>query len=538
MPNSRSILITAAAVLLAAGAAQALAALACTPSGGAPPPTSPEASPPVAGADPHPQTGWRSLDVRDARHVLDRFSFGPRSGEPEALASAGLEPWLSEQLALPTPPDAALEAALEPHREGTLPAVELVQRWLGPDALAVPLERGELEHALRPHFREHLAHLAGAELGRHILSHQQLREVMVDFWSNHFNVYAPKGVIALFVGDYVEQVLRPLALGRFEDLLIATARHPAMLIYLDNASNSSKAGANENYARELLELHTLGVAGGYTQGDVADVARILTGWSVTRPGQRRVGTERPFEFVFRKGRHDPAAKQVLGLSFPPGGGEEEGLRLLRFLAAQPATARHLATKLCARFVADAAPASCVRAAEHAYLESDGSLQAVLTAILHEQSFWSEGVRARKLKTPLEFVVSALRAVDAHPDATPRLTQALRRLGEPLFEESIPTGYPESEAAWASSGGFMNRMNFATALASGRLEGVQIELPRTLPEDDALGLVAHGNRAFLSNGASQQTLAAIAAGLQQQARPERRRTLAAALFLGSPEFQSQ
>jgi Protein of unknown function (DUF1800) len=488
------------------------------------------------GAEP-PGRG-RSFAVRDARHVLDRFGFGPRPGEPEALAQSGLEGWWSEQLAASARPDPALESALEPHRQGMLPAAELVQRWLGADALARPFEGRELQQAIQPHFREHLAHLAAAELARHILSRQQLREVMVDFWTNHFNVFAPKGLVRVFVGDYVERVVRPHALGRFEELLIATARHPAMLIYLDNASSSSKVGVNENYARELLELHTLGVAGGYTEADVANVARVLTGWSVSRPGQKLKGAAQPFEFVFRAGRHDRQTKQVLGLTFPAGGGEAEGLRLLRFLAAQPATARHLARKLCARFVADSAPESCTRSAERAYLAANGSLPAVLSAILHEPSFWSEGVRARKLKTPLEFVVSALRAVDAQPDETPRLAKALRRLGEPLFEESVPTGYPESEVAWANSGGFMNRMNFATALASGRLEGVRVDLPHTLPVDGAEALLTLGNRTFLSNAASEQTLAAIAAGLRKQPRPDRRRTLTAALFLGSPEFQSQ
>jgi Protein of unknown function (DUF1800) len=530
MPRSRSALVTATALLLALGTAQCLRAVAQLPDAASVPGSA------LTVRDSEQPAGPRALDVQDARHVLDRFGFGPRPGEPEALAQQGLEGWWSEQLAAPAPPQGALAAALEPHRQGLLPAAELVQQWLGPDALGMPIERGEIEDSIKPYFREHLAHLAAAELARHVLSSQQLREVMVDFWSNHFNVFAPKGLIRVFVGDYVEQVLRPLALGRFEDLLVATARHPAMLMYLDNVSSSSKTGINENYARELLELHTLGVTGGYSQADVVNVARILTGWSVSRPGPR--GKARPFEFVFQAGRHDRDPKQVLGLDFPPGGGQDEGLRLLRFLAAQPATAHHLAGKLCARFVADTAPESCTRAAEQAYLASQGSISAVLSAILHEPSFWSEGTRARKLKTPLEFVVSALRALDARLDDTPRLTQALRRLGEPLFEESVPTGYPDSAAAWASSGGFMNRMNFATALAGGRLQGALVDLPRTLPEDDVDGLVARGNAAFLSNAASEQTLTAIAAGLRDQARPERRRTLTAALFLGSPEFQTQ
>jgi uncharacterized protein (DUF1800 family) len=348
-------------------------------------------------------------------------------------------------------------------------------------------------------------------------------------------VYAPKGLVRVFVGDYVEQVVRPLALGRFEDLLVATARHPAMLIYLDNAQSSAKRGLNENYARELLELHTVGVRGGYDQADVVSVARILTGWSVARPGQAR---GEPFEFVFRPRHHDREAKQVLGQTFAAGGAEDEGLRLLSFLASHPATAHHLATKLCARFVADEPPPSCVSAARGAYLESGGSMPDVLTAIAREASFWSEGVRARKLKKPLELVVSAMRAVNARPDGTTRLAQALRRLGEPLFEESVPTGYPETEQAWASSGGFLSRMSFATALALGRLDGVVVDLPAVLPESDATGLLAHGHRLFLSNAGSEQTLAAITSGLDGAREPDTRRALTATLFLGSPEFQRQ
>ncbi len=478
--------------------------------------------------------GAAALDLQAARHLLDRFAFGPRPGDPERVAGLGLEAWLAAELDATPLEDAELGAALEPYRAALAPPSELVEGWLGADALTLGMDGRELNSKLEPYFRDHLANLALTILTRDVSSQRQLLEVMVDFWSNHFNVFAPKGLVRVFAGDYVERVLRPLALGRFEDLLVATARHPAMLVYLDNATNSVQGGLNENYARELLELHTLGVAGGYDQNDVVNVARILTGWSLTRPGQP--GT--PLEFRFRAGRHDRGAKVVLGQGFPAGGGEGEGLRLLQWLAHRPATAHHLATKLCRRFVADDPPASCTAAAERSYLESGGEIRAVLTAIVHDQSFWSVKTRGRKLKKPLELVASALRICGARPDGTTQLAQTLRRLGEPLLEESVPTGYPETEAEWASSGGLLHRMSFASDLGLGRLEGARVELANLLPDGAVDALLARGNELFLSRGGGEQTLRAIRAELLLQPEPLERRQLAAALFLGSPEFQRQ
>jgi uncharacterized protein (DUF1800 family) len=380
--------------------------------------------------------------------------------------------------------------------------------------------------------------VAMAQLTRHVLSERQVEEVMVDFWTNHFNVFAQKGLVRLFAGDYVERAIRPNALGRFEDLLIATAKHPAMLIYLDNAQSVAaregrRRGLNENYARELLELHTLGVDGGYAQKDVIDVARVLTGWSVRRPKEGGLG------FTFRKGAHDDGEKTILGERFPAGGNDEEGIRLLKMLAHHPATAQHLAKKLCARFVADDPPADCVETAARAYRNSDGKIGDVLRAIFDHPSFWQADNRGRKLKTPLELVASALRVLDARPDGSLKLAEVLARLGEPILRESVPTGYPEAEEDWASSGAMLSRMSFASMLASGELPGVKVDLAPVLTADGSADqLLARANQVVFGGNASAETLSTVRSELSGIEKPDERRTVALALLIGSPEFQRQ
>src|SRR6185436_5076366 len=268
--------------------------------------------------------GEPAPELLRARHLLNRCAFGPRPGEVERVARLGTERWLDEQLARPAE-NPLLEPAMIWLSSAYLPLADLVEDWLGPDWADMASARGDLREQAKPHFREHLRRLATAELTRHILSNRELEEVMVDFWVNHFNIYAQKGLVRLFVGDYVERAIRPHALGRFSDLLTATARHPAMLLYLDNAESrapgsnpkAKACGLNENYARELLELHTLGVDGGYTQEDVIGVARILTGWSLETRG-------RELEYRYKTGAHDRGEKHVLGQTFPAGHEEDEG----------------------------------------------------------------------------------------------------------------------------------------------------------------------------------------------------------------------
>jgi uncharacterized protein (DUF1800 family) len=354
---------------------------------------------------------------------------------------------------------------------------------------------------------------------------------MTDFWANHFNVFAAKGVVRVFAGDYLERALRPHALGRFSELLLATARHPAMLIYLDNAG-SRREGLNENYARELLELHTLGVDGGYTQDDVREVARILTGWSVERV---KVGS---FSFAFRAKAHDRRAKTVLGEAFPKGGKEQEGVRLLEMLARHPSTARHLARQHCARFVADEPPESCVAAASRAFTASDGDIKVVLRAIASDASFWSQQARGGKLKKPLELVASAARAVGARPDGSLELASTLEELGEPLLEERVPTGYPDSAPEWASAGGMLARMAFAGRLAAGEVPGLVFDWEELKPVPDSPELVAWLGRELLGAPASSRTVQLVREEVAGLSDFEQRRATALALMLGSPEFQRQ
>lgn len=480
--------------------------------------------------------------LADARHVLSRFAFGPRPGELERVARMGHARWLGEQLAGPEE-SPLLEAALVPHRAAFAPPKQLIEAWLGEDWEESARSDRELKRELRPYFNEHLQRLATAELTRDILSHRQLEAVMTDFWANHFNVFAGKGFVRLFEGDYLDRAIRPHALGKFSDLLLATARHPAMLLYLDNAQSrkesgrvrqgKARRGLNENYARELLELHTLGVDGGYTQGDVQNVARILTGWSVVRVN------EGGFDFVFRKSAHDKREKTVLGEVFPAGQGEAEGRRLLEQLARHPSTARHLARRLCARFVADDPPPTCVTAASRAYLTSQGEIKDVLRAILDDASFWSPAARAAKLKTPLELVASAARALGAQPDGSLALSKALERLGAPLLQERVPTGYPDSEPEWASSGGMLARMTFASDLGAGRLRGLSVPWQEVLPlGPDLDGALSRFGSAVLGVSEGSRTMSLVREEVSALSDPEQRRAAAVALFLGSPEFQRQ
>ncbi len=411
---------------------------------------------------------------------------------------------------------------------------------------------------------------------RAALSERQLYEVMVDFWTNHFNVYFAKGADRFLTPDYIEHTIRPRAMGTFEDLLIATARSPAMLFYLDNwesvapgsvppaalrlrarplfgrrpglfdpmrdparqdsvrrrALERMPKGINENYARELLELHTLGVEGGYTQQDVIAVARIFTGWSIERPQQGG-------GFEFHGWAHDRGEKEVLGVRFEGGHDMDEGIRLLKVLADQPATMHHVSRKLCQRFVNDDPPDGCVDDAVAAWKRSSGDMREVLRAIFHGPDFWAaENVRA-KVKTPLEFVVSAARAAAAEPDTSPRLAQLVARLGEPLYLHVAPDGYAEREAAWVNSGALLDRMNAAVALATARLPGMTVELDSVVRlTADAHALIAAVNDRILGGRMSENTKAVVGRQLSDVKDPLQARALAVGLAIGGPEFQRQ
>jgi uncharacterized protein (DUF1800 family) len=317
--------------------------------------------------------------------------------------------------------------------------------------------------------------LTEAKLLRAIYSSRQLEEVLTDFWFNHFNVYLDKGADHYLVTEYERDVIRPRVLGKFRNLLEATAKSPAMLFYLDNWQSvgppprnaRARRGLNENYGRELLELHTLGVDGGYTQKDVTEVARCFTGWTIDRP-QFGGG------FVFRKQAHDAGEKVVLGVTIPAGGGVEDGEKVLDILTRRPATARFISRELAQRFVADNPPPALVERMAQTFLKTDGDLRAVMKTMIDSKEFWSEAAWHSKIKSPLEMVAGAVRAVNGDVDFAFALVNQVAQLGEPLYRKIEPTGYSNLSAQWLNSAGLLARMNFAVQLAGNKVPGVKVE----------------------------------------------------------------
>jgi uncharacterized protein (DUF1800 family) len=460
----------------------------------------------------------------------------------------------------------------------------------------VPAQRTALMAGLTPAQREVIGALENPKnlvvnelceerLARDTYSNAQLQEVMTDFWLNHFNVFLHKNdETPYYLVSYQRDTIRPHALGKFEDLLEATAHSPAMLLYLDNASSMgpdspaaeravrngrvTHEGINENYARELMELHTLGVNGGYTQKDVIQVARVFTGWTVDRP-QRGGG------FLFNENRHEPGTKIVLGKKIKERG-EGEGEQVLRMLASSPATAHFLSRELAERFVGDDPPQSLVDRMAQSYMKSGGDISAVLRTLFHSPEFWSAGDYRAKVKTPLEYVVSAVRASNAEIDDFLPLVRALQGMGMPIYGSVPPTGYSWQSSAWVSSGALVSRMNFALMLASdkfGIVPGEQpapsdlvvasadgmanaepTEAPSASAEEQRLesllipGGVSVATRSAIVNQAQNPVSAASAQNSAAAAMPrsinpaqaakrlEKQDELIAGLLLGSPEFQ--
>ena len=414
--------------------------------------------------------------------------------------------------------------------------------------------------------------LVQGKLLRAIYSDRQLDEVMTDFWFNHFNVFIGKGPDKYLLTSYERDVIRPHALGKFEDLLVATAQSPAMLFYLDNwlsvgpnsdvangipkqANNQSRQrirnkaqtnqskgkrnGLNENYGRELMELHTLGVNGGYTQQDVTEVARVFTGWTLKQPKQGG-------GFTFEERTHEPGNKIVLGHRIKPKG-EKEGLEVLHILAHNPATAKFICTKLALRFVSDEPPQPLVDRMAQTFLKKDGNIREVLKTMLDSPEFWAPDAYRAKVKTPLEFVVSAVRASGAEvTDAMP-IARQLQNMGMPLYGMQPPTGYSMKADAWVNSSALLGRMNFALALTSGKVKGVQVDSDRSPPANDPQQTLAVLENSLLAGDVSKQTHDVISARLQDSkisrrklddpARPPNA-GLIAGLLLGSPEFQKR
>ena len=477
-------------------------------------------------------------DTAKVLHVLNRLGYGPAPGDIEHVRALGVANYIRAQLkperiALP----ASLRAQLDALDTLALNPIELYKQY-GP-----PLDpRGEqpdpqARKAARERARIIVQHAAQARLLRAIESPRQLEEVMVDFWFNHFNVYVGKGLDHLWIGAYERDAIRLHAFGRFRDLLGATARHPAMLFYLDNWQNSApdnagargkRRGLNENYARELLELHTLGVDGGYTQADVVAAARVFTGWGLG--GARNRGGQGGFYFDAK--RHDRGAKNLLGQTIADGG-QAEGEQLLDMLARSPATARHIGFKLAQYFVADVPPPALVERLARRFRETDGDIRAVLTTLFTDTDFWNSRHRATKFKTPYHYVVSAARASGAAVRDTRLFAGWLIQLGMPLYGCQTPNGYKNTEDAWLNPDAITRRINVATALASGRLPLTRSRNDETKPMpavggDPAAPVPAEGNAIArtLGDPFSTNTRAAI------DAAPA---PLRAALMLGSPEF---
>ncbi|HEY4470893.1 MAG TPA: DUF1800 domain-containing protein [Stellaceae bacterium] len=457
---------------------------------------------------------------RQILHILDRLAFGPTATDVKRVKAIGIDRYIAEQLDPETIPDpTALTDRLAALATLKLDPVQLFAEY-GPLRATDSMQPSpEDQKARRQRARLILEQAQTARIWRALYSPRQLQEAMVDFWYNHFNVFANKALDRLWIGAYEAEAIRPHALGRFRDLLGATAHHPAMLFYLDNVQNAApgskglngrEAGINENYARELMELHTLGAGGGYTQDDVVALARILTGWSLARPNALPASGS---GFVFYPARHDNGDKHFLGQDIA-GNGEAEGEKALDLLATSPATARHIAFELAQYFVADQPPPALVDRLAARFQETGGDIKSVLKALFASREFRDSA--GAKYKSPYRFVLSAARAAGAQIDNPKPLLGMMARLGQPLYGCMTPDGYRDTEAAWLSPDASLLRVNFAKALAGGNLPIIEGAKPV-----EAAPLLA-----TLGAGLSGRTRTAVA-----QAPPN----LQAALILGSPDF---
>jgi len=487
------------------------------------------------------------MDKAAALHIANRLGFGPAPGDLAQIAVAGFEAWLDKQLhpqpaQIPASVASVLKSLPSFGKDcGTLYA-EYWWKAQVPDVKALPKEQ---KKELKKRERRVLREAQTARLARAIGSPWQLNEALVDFWFNHFNVYEKKGPIRIWVGAYEEKAIRPHVLGRFSDLLLATAKHPAMLTYLDNARNvapepaasgndmmgtnpkaKNKArGINENYAREVMELHTLGVDGGYTQADVVSLAHILTGWTVGAGadadsaaaidtyGKNRGG------FRFAPRRHDPSPEKLLGRTYS-GDDVREGEAALLMLASHPATAHHISFQLAQYFVADQPDHSLVDTMAETFRNSGGDLRAVTKTMATHREFVASASVGTKLKTPYRYVVSAARVSGMPPSAVQPLAAVLEDLGQPLYGCVTPDGYACTESAWLDPNALLRRLTFAMRLGAGEFRSAGDDGNSLQPLD------VQPLREMLEPVLSSTTLAAVA----QAPRGKR-----AGAILGSPEF---
>jgi uncharacterized protein (DUF1800 family) len=511
-----------------------------------------------------PKTDWPAS--KQALHALNRLAYGPRPGELERVAEGGVARWIGAQLRPASVRDAAVEAKLSKLPALAMSIEELHDTYPQPkpkppapatSGSAAPTAPPAASAGTAPEPREKespnvmLRQLVAQRILRASESERQLQEVLVDFWFNHFNVVSDKGQVKWYLIPYERDAIRPHVFGKFRALLGATAHHPAMLFYLDNylsvgeqevpdGSDKKARGLNENYGRELLELHTLGVDGGYTQDDVRETARAFTGWGIDQPG-------RAAAFKFHPKQHDGAPKRVLGKAITDGG-EKDAEHVLDLLAAHPSTARFLATKLSQKFHSDHPPEALVKRVAAAFTRSGGDLPATYEALFTAPEMWTEPAFRTMTKTPLELVISSLRAVGATTEDAEPLAREVERLGEPLYRCAPPTGYKETADAWVSTGGLLERINFGMALGAGRIKGSSFDRDKLVgtpfPADEETLVdrlsqnVLHTRPSVGSRAVIVGELARASAHVAYGEPSPTAVPLALGLLLGSPEMQKQ
>ncbi|MCI0490820.1 MAG: DUF1800 domain-containing protein [Blastocatellia bacterium] len=510
-------------------------------------------------------------------HLLNRTGFGPRPGDVERVKRIGINKYIEQQLRPERIDDSSVEARLAgleslrmtvAQAQDKYPPPQEVARQLGlrrpgqpnqpdrpaagEDEMEVRRNQQEYRRQLATYYMENglkqpqmlLMELQAQKIIRAVYSERQLQEVMADFWFNHFNIFWGKAADRYMTTDFEMNAIRPNTLGKFKDLLLATAKSPAMLFYLDNFQSSSpdaqppgrrgnnrqlrnrrndrlnnlrqgqrrpademerdqtgdpqqmtdeqrrrlraanqpqnrRRGINENYAREIMELHTLGVDGGYTQKDVQEVARAFTGWTIDRPRQNG-------SFIFRQFMHDNGEKVVLGQRIPAGGGMKDGEKVIEILSSHPNTAKFISTKLVRRFVSDNPPPLLVDRVAGVYLKTGGDISEMLRAIFTSKEFIAPEAYRSKIKSPFELAVSAIRALGGQTNGAPQLGQFISKMGQPLYMYQAPTGYPDRAEQWVNTGALLERLNFGLALSANRVRGASVDpkniAPGTEPSD--------------------------------------------------------
>jgi uncharacterized protein (DUF1800 family) len=516
-------------------------------------------------------------------HALNRLGFGARPGLVEQIEKTGLENWIQAQLHPENIGDPMVDAHLAQLPALPLNAAALLDQYPPQDIAAKRL--GMKVEDYQKHLQDLAKQLGGinslpfkdpneivndvmqAKMIRAVYSERQLAEQLSDFWFNHFNIFIYKDTDRWYLIPYERDAIRPHVLGKFRDLLEATAKSPAMLFYLDNSSSADphafdrlrqhpvharpgeklpplggKRGLNENYGRELMELHTLGVDGGYKQEDVIAVARAFTGWTIESPRENPV-------FYFDERIHDPDPKRVLGKNIKAGG-IKDGEQVLGLLVKNKHTARHISQQLAEHFVSDDPPPALVARMAKTFEKSKGDIRAVMTTMIYSPEFWSRAAFRAKVKTPFELVASTARALGADVDQPLQLAQWVSRIGEPLYQCLTPNGYSDKAAAWVSTGALLNRVNFAVALTSNKVRGAQVDINSLVGTDVGSNPQLALNRIegeFLAGQVSDSTRETLEKEMTEPrilgAKLDDPVTqvnvnLITGLVLGSPEFQKR